>query len=170
MILLDTSILSTFARADGLDLLWELFPRTEIGITPAVFREVVAAVSQGRRWLERIPFLVSEGRLKLTTPSASEILASEALPDSLGLGEREGIAFCKAHGWTFLTNDRRARTFCAEIGVEAFDVAGLLRLLWTKNVRSKGFIRSLLQRMEQLEGLVVKNKDRIFKGRAGHLD
>src|SRR5436309_3147862 len=67
----------------------------------------------------------------------------------------------------FLTNDRRARTFCAEIGVEAFDVAGLLRLIWTSRVRSKEFVRDLLQRMERIEGLVLKNKERIFRGAGG---
>ena len=35
--------------------------------------------------------------------------------------------------------------------------------LWTTGVRSKKFVRNLLQRMEQIEGLVVKNKERIFR-------
>ena len=62
-----------------------------------------------------------------------------------------------------LIRERRARNFCADIRVEAFDVAGLLRLLWTSEVRSKRFVRGLLARMEQMEGLVIKNKESIFK-------
>jgi predicted nucleic acid-binding protein len=89
------------------------------------------------RSLAQVPGLVQDGRLQLAAPTSWEVLASEALPDSLGLGEREAIALCKAHGWVFLTNDRRARNFCAEVGVEAFAVAALLRLLWTTGVRSE---------------------------------
>ncbi len=163
MILLDTSILSSFARVGALDLLWELFPRSPVGITPAVLREILEAVALGRAWLAQIPGLVQGGRLQLAAPTPAEILASEALPDSLGLGEREAIALCKAHRWVFLTNDRRARNFCTEVAVEAFDAAALLRLLWTAGVRSKKFVRALLQRMEETEGLVLKNKETIFK-------
>jgi len=54
MILLDTSILSTFARVDSLDLMWALFPDDPIGVTPAVFREIAEAVAQGRSWLAGI--------------------------------------------------------------------------------------------------------------------
>jgi len=95
MILLDTSILSSFARVDGLNLLWELFPHQDIGISPAVFREVTAAIACGRGWLEQIPGLIRAGRLKLATPSSAEVVASEGLPDALGIGERESIALCK---------------------------------------------------------------------------
>jgi predicted nucleic acid-binding protein len=163
MILLDTSVLSTLARVNELDLVWELFPKNSIAVAPAVFREVMQAVAQGRSWLEQIPKLVESGRLQLAMPTAAEVLAAEAFPDSLGLGEREAIALCKAHDWVFLTNDRRARNFCAEIRVEASDVAGVMRLLWTTGVRSQKFVRRLLARMEQAEGLRFKNKDMIFK-------
>lgn len=163
MILADTSILSTFARVDALELLWELFPGRALAITPAVFREILEAIAQGCTWLVRVPALVKSGRLQLSAPRPAEILAAEALPDSLGLGEREAIALCQAQGWAFLTNDRRARNYCKEVGVEAFDLAGLLRALWTSGIRSENFARGLIKRMEQAEGLVFKNKELIFQ-------
>lgn len=44
MILIDTSILSTFSRVGALELLESLFPRDALGISPAVFREVLTAI------------------------------------------------------------------------------------------------------------------------------
>jgi predicted nucleic acid-binding protein len=163
VILADTSILSTFGRVDALKLLWELFPGRSLGVTPAIFREIVDAIDQGCVWLDQIPDLIKSGRLQLAAPTAGEILAAEALPNSLGLGEREAIALCQAGGWAFLTNDRRARNYCKEVGIDAFDIAGVLRALWTTGVRSKKFVRSLIQRMERAEGLVFKNRELIFQ-------
>ena len=109
MILADTSILSTLARVNGLELLWDLFPHSPLGVTPAVFREISDAIAQGCLWLVQVLDFVRTERLKLVAPTSSEVLAAEELPDSLGLGEREAIALCAAHRWAFLTNDRRAR-------------------------------------------------------------
>jgi predicted nucleic acid-binding protein len=163
MILVDTSILSTFARVDALDLLWALFPRVPVGVTPVIYRELQEAVTQGCGWLEQVPGLIRSGRLQMATPTSAEVLAAEGLPDSLGLGEREAISLCQSRGWSFVTNDRRARNYCREAGVEVFDLAGLLRALWTTGVRPKKFVRGLLERMEEAESIVFKNKAAIFQ-------
>jgi predicted nucleic acid-binding protein len=163
MILADTSILSTFARVDALGLLWALFPRVPLGVTPAIYREVQEALNQGCGWLVQVPRLVKAGRLQLVAATPVEVLAAEGPPDSLGLGEREAIALCQSRGWSFITNDRRARNYCREAGVEAFDLAGLLRALWTTGARPKKFVRGVLDRMEEAEGIVFKNKDSIFQ-------
>lgn len=44
MILVDTNILSSFARVDELELLFVLFPRSPLGVTPAILAEVHQAV------------------------------------------------------------------------------------------------------------------------------
>ena len=98
MILADTNVLSTFARVDALALLWELFPGRSLGVTPAIFREILEAVTQGCTWLAEVPALVKGGRIQLVAPTSAEVLAAERLADSLGLGEREAIALCQAHG------------------------------------------------------------------------
>jgi predicted nucleic acid-binding protein len=162
MILVDTNLLSTFARADALSLLWELFSGDPLGVTPAIFREILEAVAQGCTWLSEVPALVKGGRIQLISATASEVLAAEGLPESLGAGEREAIAVCQAHEWTFLTNDRRARNYCREIRVEVFDLAGLLRAVWVSKLRSKKFVLELVRRIERAEGLAFKNKDAIF--------
>ena len=119
MILADTSVLSTLARVEALELLWELFPNSPLGVTPAVFHEVSEAIEQGCTWLVQAPELIKNGRLQLAVPTSAQILGAESLPDSLGLGEREAIALCQAHGWAFLTNDRRARNYWFFAGAAA---------------------------------------------------
>jgi len=163
MILVDTNVLSTFARVDALPLLWELFTDRPLSVTPAIFREVLEAISQGCTWLADIPALVKRGRIQLVSPTAADVLAAEGLADSLGGGEREAIALCKKHGWAFVTNDRRARNYCREVGVEVFDLAGLLRAIWVTNLRSKKFVAKLVRRIEDVETLVFKNKQAIFQ-------
>src|SRR5260370_14283854 len=137
MILADTNVLSTFARVDALPLLWELFPDRAVGVTPAIFREVLEAVAQGCTWLAELPALVKGGRIQLVSPTSAEVLAAEGLADSLGRGEREAIALCQAHGWAFLTNDRRARSYCREGGDAVFDLAGLLPAGLVSKLRSE---------------------------------
>lgn len=46
---------------------------------------------------------------------------------------------------------------------DTFDLAGLLRALWTTGVRPKKFVRGLLSRMEEAEGIVFKNKEAVFQ-------
>jgi len=69
MILVDTSVLSTFARADALGLLSQLFPGRVLGLTPAILREVAEAIEQGCTWLREVPALVKSERLRLMAPA-----------------------------------------------------------------------------------------------------
>ncbi|MBM3235280.1 type II toxin-antitoxin system VapC family toxin [Candidatus Poribacteria bacterium] len=52
MILLDTNIVGTFALIGALDLLFALFAKDKIGISPAVYAELVAGVREGRQFLQ----------------------------------------------------------------------------------------------------------------------
>jgi len=142
---------------------WALFPRVPLGVSPAILREVQAARAQGCGWLDQVPVHCESGQLQLVAANPAEVLAAEALPDSLGLGEREAIALCQSRGWSFVTNDRRARNYCREVGVAVMDLAGPPRALWTTGVRPKKFVRGLLQRMAEAEGIVFKNQAAIFQ-------
>ena len=61
MILVDTSVCPRLPGSMRY-LLWPLFPRDEIGLTPAVFHETMEAIDQGCGWLNGIPALVNGGR------------------------------------------------------------------------------------------------------------
>ncbi len=68
----------------------------------------------------------------------------------------------RTRGAAFLTNDRRARNFCVAEGIEVFDLIDILRALWKLHVCSKRKVRQLLTDIETKEGMVIKQKDRIF--------
>jgi len=162
VILVDTNILSTFARVDELELLFVLFPRSPLGVTPAALEEISQAVAQGCEWLRQVLELRRSGRLELAELVTAETLAVHALPGSLGAGEREAIAVCKARGWTFLSNDKRARNFCRAEGIPVYDLVGLLRALCEWRVRSRQFVQQLCARMEDAEGIKV-NRNAVFR-------
>jgi predicted nucleic acid-binding protein len=136
MILIDNNILSTFARVSAMGLLFTLFPRQQLGLTPAIRSEVLEAIEQGCAWLQDIVKLMETGRLQLVALTPEELVAIPTLPDSFGDGEKECVAVCQGRGWAFLTNDKRARNYCQQTGVEAYNLAGLLRALWESGLKS----------------------------------
>ncbi|MBM3238423.1 hypothetical protein FJZ31_19190 [Candidatus Poribacteria bacterium] len=163
MIWVDNNILSTFTRVSAMDLLFILFSRQQLGLTPAVRGEMLEAIEQGCAWLRDIVRLIESGRLQLVALTPEELLATATLPDSFGDGERKCVAVCQTRDWPFLTNDKRARNYCQQTGVEAYDLAGLLRTLWESGLKSKRFVRQLADRMEAAEGMAIKNKEAIFR-------
>ena len=162
MILADTNILGTFARVDAVDLLFDLFSQDEIGVSPAVYAELLAGVREGRRFLQTAVDLVESGRLKLLALTADDVVHRLKLPSALDNGEAESITLCQTRGAAFLTNDRRARNFCVTEGIEVFDLIDILRALWKLRICSKRKVRQLSTDIETKEGMVIKQKDRIF--------
>jgi predicted nucleic acid-binding protein len=160
---MDTNILSTFARVGELELLFDLFKRSELALTPAVLEELNEALAHGCVWLEQVTRLLAQGRLEVVVAAPDEIQARTALPASLGVGEAESIAICQARDWPFLTNDKRARNFSIQAGLEVFDLTDLLGALWEWRVRSPQFVQELCARMEAAEGMTIPNKEAIFR-------
>ncbi len=141
MILADTNILGTFARVEGLDLLFDLFSHDDIGVASAVYAELLAGVREGRQFLQTVVELIESGRLKLFALTADEVVRRLKLPSSLDNGEAESITLCRTREAAFLTNDRRARNFCLTEGVEVFDLIDILRALWKLRVCSQRKVR-----------------------------
>ena len=162
MIVLDTNIIGTFARIGAMHLLLALFPKDEIGITPAVYAELVAGVREGRQFLQTAVELTGSGKLKLFALTAEEVVQRVGLPGSLNEGECQSIAVCRSRGAAFLSNDRRARNYCLSEGIEVFDLPDVLRALWKLGVCSKRKVRKLVGDIETKERMVIKHKERIF--------
>lgn len=163
MILVDTSILSTFARVGQLALLLRLFPKDALGVPPAVYDEVMDAVRLGYSFLEEAADMVQSGHLQIVPLTPSEVAAKQNLSSSFGAGDVECIILCQTRGDTLLTNDRRVRNFCRAEGCTAFDLPQLLRALWENKILSKRRVRRLVIEIEAVEHIVIKNKDEIFK-------
>jgi predicted nucleic acid-binding protein len=162
MNLADTNILGTFARVERLELLLDLFGQGGLGVCPAVYAELLAGIREGRFFLQAAIHLIESGRIKLLALDADEIVRREKLPLSLDSGEAESITVCRTRGAAFLTNDRRARNFCLEEGLEVFDLLDVLRALWKLDVCSKRQVRQIVAEIENKEGMVFKHKERIF--------
>ena len=62
---MDTNILSTFARVGEPELLFDLFKRSELALTPAVLEELNEALAHGCVWLEHVTRLLAQGRLEV---------------------------------------------------------------------------------------------------------
>ena len=61
MILLDTNILSTFAKIERLELLFSVFNTRKLFISPNVFNELIDARRLGYKHVESIFDLIREG-------------------------------------------------------------------------------------------------------------
>ena len=165
MTLADTNIVSTFGRVDALALLLQLLTEDRLEVTQATCGELRKAVEAGCAYLESILSSVDKGGdLALVALTETEILSLKELPSSLGAGEAESIAVCLHRpGTRFLTNDKRARNYCHEHGIPCLDLPSCLRALWVRKVIAKKEVRGVLRRIETEQGLVIKNKERIFQ-------
>jgi predicted nucleic acid-binding protein len=145
-----------------MDLLFALFAEAELGVTPAVYAELVTGVREGRQFLQPTVEMIETGHIVLLPLTVQEVVQRLTLPLSLNAGEAESIALCQARGAAFITNDRRARNFCRTESIEVFDLPEILRALWKLRVCSKRRVRQLVADIETKEGLVIKRKGEIF--------
>ena len=165
MIVVDTNIISTFARVGALERVRQLVKAERLYVTPATFHELRRAVEAGCDFLAPALASIQAGtELDLVALHREEVLAAKDLPASLGAGEAESIAVClNRPGTQLLTNDKRARNYCRERSIACLDIPEILRALWVRQVLSKTQVRDLLRQIETEEGLVIRNKDEIFK-------
>jgi len=163
MIVSDTNILSTFARADELGSLFKLFPKHEFATPPAVYEEIKEAIRRGFVFLETVLKLIDSGPIRFLTLTPEETLESSRLPESFGAGESEAVAICIRRNAILLSNDKRVRNYCQTHGIEVYDLVRLLRALWKEKVVSRQKVQKIVTKIEQLEKIVIKNKNEIFK-------
>jgi predicted nucleic acid-binding protein len=163
--LADTNIVSTFARVGALALLRQMLDEDRLLVTQATYHELRKAVDSGCEFLETIISAIdSDGDLALLALTEAEIVSVKDLPSSLGAGEAESIAVCLHRpGTRLLTNDKRARNFAREHAISCLDLPACLRALWVRKVIAKKDVKKLLRNIESEQGMVIKNKERIFE-------
>ena len=83
-----------------------------------------------------------------------------ALPRKLNAGEREAIALCQQRRIPLLSNDRRAIRYCQASGIDALDLATLLRLFWIQQLARRVEVEQIIARMEQVERLALNAEQR----------
>lgn len=166
MIVVDTSILSTFARIQRLDLLFTVVETDCLHLTPAVVKELNVGSQKGLHFLRPIV----DGLASATTYRSIDLTSSEksvayTLPSSLNAEERESISVClMRQGSKLLTNDKRAHNYCKANPIPSLDLKLILRQLWKARHCTKEEVRSLMKEIEKNEpSMVIKGKDEILK-------
>ena len=158
-ILLDTDVLSAFAKISGLELLNELFSGEEILITNGVYEELTYIKESGYDFADQILGFVRN------TPMNDEeldIYHSFLKHTSLGKGELQCIVVCIVRGYPFITNDRKAKNFASAKGVMTWDIPDILKALWMTGIKSKEDVASLMELLERKDMMVIKNKNQIL--------
>ncbi len=160
MIISDTNILGSFAAARAIPLLLKTLQVDIVYVPPGVYDELAAGQAAGVEHLGIIEDLVGAGSLRLIELTEKDRTRMASLPPSFKRGEREAVAIAMRTGATLLSNEKRVVNFCLRQGVQCLDLITLLRYVWQRGVATKARVRTLILRMEKVEGLVIKNASR----------
>lgn len=155
-IVIDTDILSMFAKVGAVHMLGTFFGQGRLLMTPAIHDEITAPLQYGYTYPTEV--LAQVPVAPLSEQIWREYERLWALRSSLGKGELQAIAFCKAEDALFLTNDRVARRFARDQGVQVLSLQALLRGLWVSGVQSKDEVRALLERIKVADALEVPSE------------
>lgn len=155
IVISDTNVLSSFAAAEALSLLQQLFAQAQIAVPPGVHRELQAGLERGKAHLDVVLQAIASGQILVLALSPEETQYLASFPARLNLGEREAIALTVTRRATLLSNDRRAINYCRQQQVRVVSLVDLLRLLWVRQVVRQDDVRAVIAKMRQVENLVL---------------
>ena len=163
MILIDTNIISTFMRIEGLDLLFKVFNTNTLYISSNVFQELKVDRDRGYPYAEELFRLVDDHRVEIVIPTKDELLLTLELPESFGPGELDSIAICEERKAVFLSNEKRIINYCNREGITCFDLCDILAALWKYKILDKDKVREIIEEIEEKDNVFIPSKDIIFK-------
>jgi predicted nucleic acid-binding protein len=159
--LFDTDVLSMLGKVGRIDLLRYAFPGTIFSITFEVYNELLKAKEAGYDFVDGI----LEQGFKVLHLDSNLMLTYERRKDELKdlhAGEVTSILLCKQAGMAFVTNDRRAKRYCEENGVEWLDIVDLLRLCYRKQVLDKQELEQVIADIEAKDRTRILRREEIF--------
>lgn len=161
MIILDSDILSMFAKAEALDVLQRILSGSRLCITPRIKEELTVPLQYGYSFPQVI---FDRTELIFPTEKESELNESFQFSDkSLGKGELEAIAVAKKRACIFATNDRKAIEFAVREGLTIINVHTVLKIAVKKGIYSIREIKGIVRRLESSDNAVILDKDRIYE-------
>ncbi len=157
----DTDILSMLGKTGRIELLKKLFPKTELAITFEVYNELLMAKELGYDFVDDI---MKQGFrvFHLDSDSIREYEHMKEKLSNLHTGELTSILLCKKGGMDFATNDKKAKMFCKEVGVEWLDIVDILRLCYLKCVLGRKEIETLISEIEDKDRTRITRAEEIF--------
>lgn len=153
LIVVDADILSMFAKVDAIDLLERFLGRGQVVMTPAIRDEISIPLQYGYSFPETV--LAQIQVLPLTGDAWELHEQLRVFGTSLGKGELEAVALCKAGGALFATNDSSARRFAQDQNVQVISLQAILQGLWLSGIQSKTEVRGLLEDIKDADYLEV---------------
>jgi predicted nucleic acid-binding protein len=149
-VITNTTVLSNFASIDQLVLLRQLF--TTLHLSTQVYEEIQRGLDEGYQFYagidQQIAPLVPDGWLRLVSlASDQELHLYGTLPSRLHRGEASCLALAKHRGWTFLTDDRAARTEATRLNIPVSGSIGCLVLAVERSVVALDQANAWLARM-----------------------
>jgi predicted nucleic acid-binding protein len=147
-VILDTDILSLFAKTESLDLLLHLFQVEHLLITQGVFNELLIPLDYGYEF-PRLIFPLS----KIISLSQSEIEIYEILrlQGQVSSADAEQIAVCQNRQWIYVTMDKVAAGLALHYNVTNVDLYTLLKALQQSQLLDDESLRQLILRMETVD-------------------
>ncbi|MDM8530231.1 hypothetical protein QUF63_03605 [Anaerolineales bacterium HSG25] len=152
-VIANTTVVSNFASVQRLDLLPLLWQK--LYISTQVWSEIQAGLQQGYSFYSGIEQFIypfsKTGHIHLIALHAEEeFRLFGQLSETLHSGEASSIAIAKHRQWTFLSDDKAARTQSKQLKVSVSGTVGLLIPLVKHNKLNVTEADDLLQKMIQL--------------------
>ena len=159
-IILDTDMVSAFAKINRLELLKKLFSKHHIVITPEIYEELTISLEYGYTFpLDIFRYF------KVLPPSEEEREEYQRLlieKRALGKGELEAINICKHRKYSFSSMDVAALKFAEENGVETLELHSILRSLWESGLQSKDETKWIVKEIEIKDNTTIKDVEMVF--------
>lgn len=144
--MIDTDILSIFAKADALGVLCRLLQCHKLPITPGVLDELLVPLDYGYDFPRDI--LSRADVIAMTTEELADY-ESLRLQGRLSATDAEMISICKQREWLYITMDKVALREAKAAGADTADLRVLLEGIKRAKFFDRERLRALIERMER---------------------
>lgn len=162
-VLVDTNILSTFAKIKRLELLFEIMNREKVHISTYVLHELDMAENVGYAFVQIIFDYIDKERISIISMSDEEVEVYLGLPESFGKGERESVAISRSRDFIFVTNETKVKNYCEKNCIDIVDLPTLLRRAWKTDVKKKETVKKIVEEIENKDNIIFKHRTMIFE-------
>jgi hypothetical protein len=157
--LLDTDILSLFAKVDALPLLCHLLRNERLPITPAILNELLVPLEYGYDFPREILAIAD---MILMLPEEIPAFQELRLGGKLSAADAEMIAICQNRRWIYITMDRVAAGCAASRGVRTMDLRALLAAIGIGGLLTRNELQILIEKMEKADRTTLPYKEDIL--------
>lgn len=162
-VLVDTNILSTYAKIKRFELLFEIIDREELFISTSVLHELDTAENMGYDFVKVIFDYIDKERISIISMDDEESDLFLGLPDSFGKGERESVAISKVRDYIFVSNETKVKNYCDKNDIDIVDLPTLLRRVWKTGLKEKETVNKIVGEIENKDNVIFKDRSIIFE-------